>query len=58
MRIGEDVFTVQAGRKWSKTSNSEENRPDGGNSRWPNDVMCVLAKRAIRVPDAVRVEMH
>ncbi len=58
MRIGEEVFAVEPGRRWGDTSNNEENRPDAGSFRWPNDVMCVLTKRAIRVSGAVRVEMH
>jgi hypothetical protein len=58
MRIGEDVFAVQPGRRRGDATNNEENGPYAGSCSWPNDVMCVLAKRAIRVPGAVRVEMH
>jgi len=58
MRIGEEVFAVQARRRWSNTLDNEENGPDDGSRRRPNDIMCVLAKRAIRVPGTVRVEVH
>ena len=58
MRIGEKVFAVSPRREWSNTLNSEENGPNGGSRRRPNDVMCVLAKRAVRVPGTARVEVH
>jgi hypothetical protein len=58
MRIGEEVFAVQPRRGWGNTLDSEENGPGGGSRRRPNDAMCVLTKRAIRVPGTVRVEVH
>lgn len=58
MGIGEDVFAVQPGRRRDNPTNNEKNGPYAGNCGWPNDVMCVLAKRAICVPGTVRVEMH
>ena len=58
MRIGEAVFAVHPRRERGNTLDNEENGPDGGSRRRPNDVMCVLAKRAVRVPGTVRVEVH
>lgn len=58
MRIGENVFAVQPGRRWGVPSNNEENGPDGGSRRRPNDIMCVLTERAIRVSGTVCVEMQ
>ncbi len=58
MRVGEEVFAVRASRRWGETLNDDENGPDAGNCRWPNDVMCVLTKRAIRMLRTVRVEMQ
>jgi hypothetical protein len=40
------------------TLDNEENGPDGGSRRRPNDIMCVLAKCTIRVSGTVRVEMQ
>ena len=58
MRIGEYVFTVQSGRWWGYTPRSDNNRPEAGSCGRPDDVMCVLAKSAIRVSSTVRVKMH
>jgi hypothetical protein len=58
MRIGEYVFAVQSGRWWRYTPSSDENRPEARKCGRPNDVMCVLAKSAIRVSSTVRVKMH
>jgi len=58
MRIGEEVFAVHPRRQWCNTTDNEENGPDSGSRVRPNDIMCVLAKRAIRVPGTVRVEVH
>lgn len=57
MRIGEDVFAVQPRRGWGNALSNEEDGPDGGSRRRPNDIMCALTQRAIRVPGTVRVEM-
>ena len=58
MRIGEEVFAVYPRRKWRNTLDNEENGPEGRSRRRPNDVMRVLAKRAVRVPGTVLVEVH
>ena len=58
MRIGEEVFAVVARKRWGDPLNREENGPDAGNRRWPNDVICALAECAVRVSGTVRVEMH
>jgi hypothetical protein len=58
MRVGEEVFAVRASRRRRDTPNDDEDGPDTGSSRWPNDIMCVLTERAIRVSGTVRVEMH
>jgi hypothetical protein len=52
------VFAVQSGRGWRYTPSKDKNRPEAGGCGRPNDVMCVLAKSAIRVSSTVRVEMH
>jgi hypothetical protein len=58
MRIGEKVFAVQPCREWGNTLDNEEDGPDGGSRGRPDDIMCVLTKRAIRVPGTVRVKVH
>jgi hypothetical protein len=58
MRIGEYVFAVQSGRWWRYTPSNDENRPEAGSCGRPNDVMCILAKSAIRVSSTVRVKVR
>jgi hypothetical protein len=58
MRVGEEVFAVRTNRRLGDMPNDNEHRPDGGSRRGPNDIMRVLAKRAIRMSGTVRVEMH
>jgi len=58
MRVGEEVLAVSTSRRLGDTPNDNEHRPDGGSRRGSNDIMCVLAKRAIRMSGTVRVEMH
>jgi hypothetical protein len=58
MRIGEEVFAVQPRRRWGNTLDNEENGPDDGSRRRPNDIMCALTKHAIRMLGTVRVEVH
>ena len=58
MGIREDMFAVQQRRRWSNTLDNDENGPDGGSRQWPNDVMYALAKRAIRMPGTVRVDVR
>ncbi len=58
MRVGEEVFAVRTSRRRGDTANDDEDGPDGGSRRRPNDIMRVLTKRTIRVSGTVRVEMH
>jgi hypothetical protein len=58
MRIGEAVFAVYPRRERGNPLDNEENGPDGGSRGRPNDAMCGLAERAIRVPGTVRVEVR
>ena len=52
------MFAVRASRRWDDTLNDNEDGAGAGSCRWPNDMMCILTKRAIRVPRTVRVEMQ
>ena len=58
MRIGEEVFAVYPRRRWGNTLDNEENGPEGRSRGRPTDIMCVLTKRAIRMPGTFRVEVH
>jgi len=58
MRIREKVFAVYPRREWRNTLNNEENGPNGGSRRRPNDAMRVLTKRAICVACTVRMEVR
>ena len=58
MRVGEEMFAINPCRRWGDTPDNKKNRPDAGYCRWPNDVMSVLTKSAIRVSGSVRVKMH
>ncbi len=58
MRIGEYVFAVQACRWWDYTLGNDKNRPQAGSCGRPNDIMNVLAQRAIRMSRTVRMEVH
>ena len=58
MRIGEEVFAVKPRRGRGNALDNVENGPGGWSRRRPNDIMCVLTQRAIRVPGTVRVEVH
>jgi len=58
MRIGEEVFAIQPRRRWGNTLDSEGNGPNDGSRGRPNDIMCALTKRAIRMPGTVRVEVR
>jgi len=58
MRVGEEMFAVRASRTWGDTLNDNEDGSDARSCRWPNNIMCILTKHAIRMPRTVRVEMQ
>ena len=56
--IREDMFAVWPCRRRGNAAGDEKDRPEVGNCRWANDIMCALTERAVCVPHTVGMKVR